>query len=60
MKKHSIDLLQPTIPSLDLRCNVIIKAGICADQIRKLAEEYQMEPAAVIRMLTVLGLKQVV
>ena len=57
LKKHA-DLLHPAAASvIDLRANVAFKPGQVADEIRKLAQDYQLEPAAIIRMLVVEGLK---
>ena|GEM_PF-1045738 len=54
------DLLKPSADHNDLRANVVIKAGPAADEIRKLAEKWQMDPAAVIRMLAIQGLDKAV
>jgi len=52
-----VDLYKPSQTTLDLRVQVVIKAGEYAEQIRKMAEEFQLEPAAVLRMLAIEALK---
>ena len=54
---RNIAPFKPTADSLDLRANVAIKPGPTADAVRALAVEYQMDPASVIRMLVVDGLR---
>ena len=58
MKTAKIQMLKPSTDGADLRANVIFKAGDIADQIRELAGDYQLDPASVIRMLVVEGLKK--
>lgn len=56
-KPSNIHMLMPSHEGGDLRANVTFKPGPIADQIRDLSTSYQLDPASVIRMLVVEGLK---
>ena len=55
MSRNPVPLLAPEASTQDLRAQVIFKEPR-ATELRKLAAEYQMEPAVLVRLLVVDGL----